>query len=263
MNTKPIVIAFAIFMVFACAAPNQQGPSTEHGMGSALQGVAHLILSPLQIAAGLLEGIASVPYFLSTGVHEVNRGMIEAQANVALDDTYEAAYNTKIADVPESGDTGVVFRRMKHATESFQKVLRAYGVHDADRYILTSIDTANEQGYTLFAVVYRPGDSIEVFDKYSPSQVRIFTRGDRLFYEPFQKDVHGRGQDAVVDWAAMPRDDIKTQKAQAILITLAANSVVEAKRSPEYWEIERRWIAGEFREITNDRLVTVRDRMKL
>ena len=263
MKTKIVVVITALIVFFACAAPNEQGPSPGHGASSAMQGFAHLILSPLQIAAGLLEGIASVPYFLSTNIHEVNRGMVEAQAKIGLDDTYEAAYGTKLRDVPESGDTGEVFRRMKHATESFQKVLKTYGVHDAGRYILTSIDTANKEGFTLFAVVYRPSDSIQVFDKYKASIIRNFTKEDRLFYEPFQKDINGRDVDEIIDWAGLPREDIKTQKAQAILITLAANSVVEGKKSPEYWEIERRWIAGQFREITDERLVAVRERMGL
>ncbi|UCG07099.1 MAG: hypothetical protein JSV83_00110 [Desulfobacterales bacterium] len=263
MKARMIVVITTVGIFLACAAPNQQGPSPEHGMSSALQGLAHLVLSPLQIAAGLLEGIASVPYFLTTSIHEVNRGMVEAQAQVALDDTYEAAYGTKLTDVPESGDTGEVFRRMKHATESFQKVLKTYGIHDAERYILTSIDTANKEGFTLFAVVYRPADSIQVFDKYNPSSARNFEKQDRLFYEPFQKDANGRTLDEIVDWAAMPREDIKTQKAQAILITLAANSVIEGKKSPDYWENERRWIAGQFREITNARLAAVRNRMGL
>jgi len=263
MKTRIVVIMTAIVIFFACAAPNEQGPSPGHGASSAIQGIAHLILSPLQIAAGLLEGIASVPYFLSTNIHEVNRGMVEAQAQIGLDDTYEAAYGTKLTDVPDSGDTGEVFRRMKHASERFQKVLNAYGVNDSGRYILTSIDTANKEGFTLFAVVYRPEDSIRVFDKYNPAIVRNFSKQDRLFYEPFEKDVSGRMLDEIVDWAAMPREDIKTQKAQAILITLAANSVVEGKKSPDYWEIERRWIDGQFREITSKRLVAVRERMGL
>ena len=263
MKAKNIIIATFLAVLIACAAPNEQGPSPGHGASSAMQGLAHLILSPLQIAAGLLEGIASVPYFLSTNIHEVNRGMVEAQAKIGLDDTYEAAYGTKLKDVPGSGDTGEVFRRMKHATESFQKVLKTYGVHDAGRYILTSIDTANKDGFTLFAVVYRPSDSIQVFDKYKASIIRNFSKEDRLFYEPFQKDINGRALDEIIDWAGLPREDIKTQKAQAILITLAANSVVDGKKSPDYWEAERRWIAGQFREITDERLVAVRERMGL
>jgi len=80
---------------------------------------------------------------------------------VTLDNTYEAAYGKRINAVPESGDTGEVFRRMKHATEHFQKVLYRYGVSDTDNYILTSIDTANSKGYTLFALVYRPSETIQ------------------------------------------------------------------------------------------------------
>jgi hypothetical protein len=44
---------------------------------------------------------------------------------------------------------------------------------------------------------------------------------------------------------------------------MAANSVVDGKKSPEYREVERRWIAGQYREITDERLVAVRERMGL
>ena len=185
------------------------------------------------------------------------------QAQIILDDTYEAAYGKRLHEVPQDGNTGEVFRRMKHATQRFQKVLKAYGVQDSDRYILTSIDTANKEGYTLFAVVYRPVDSITVYDKYDTSVVRTFTKDDRLFYEPFEKDINGRPIDTVIDWAGLLREDIKTQKAQALLITLAANSVIEGKQSLEYWEIERQWIAGEYQQITAERLWVVRERMQI
>jgi hypothetical protein len=69
MKAKIVVVMTAFVVFFACAAPNEQGPSPGHGASSAMQGFAHLILSPLQIAAGLLEGIAAVPYFLSTNIH--------------------------------------------------------------------------------------------------------------------------------------------------------------------------------------------------
>ena len=82
MKATNIFIATFMVVFIACATPNEQGPSPGHGASSAMQGLAHLILSPLQIAAGLLEGIASVPYFLSTNIHEVNRGMVEAQAKI-------------------------------------------------------------------------------------------------------------------------------------------------------------------------------------
>ena len=191
------------------------------------------------------------------------KGMIAANAKITLDDTYEAAYGKRIKAVDPSGDTGEVFRRMKHATEYFQRVLRRYGVHDADNYILTSIDTATGKGYTLFAVVYRPQAEITVKDKYDGSTPRTFSRDDRLYYEPFEKDINGRKLDVIIDWAGMPRDFITTQKGQALMLTMAANSVVNEKKSPEYWDIEKRWIAGEYESIVDEKMSVVRNKMKI
>jgi hypothetical protein len=156
-----------------------------------------------------------------------------------------------------------VFQRMKHASEYFQKVLRRYVVPNADKYILTSIDTANSKGYTLFAVVYRPVSAIRVIDKYDGTTIRNYESSDRLFYEPFARNVNGKPLDTIIDWAAMPRDFIKTQKAQALLLTMAANSVANEKRSPDYWDIEKRWIDGEFQEITEQKMNAVKNKMKL
>ena len=261
---KIIAIILCLSLNIACAVPtHHDGPSAEHGFSSAFLGIAHLILSPIQIAAGLLEGIASMPYYLSTNIHEINRGMIDAQASITLDDTYDSAYGKRLNQVPETGDTGEVFRRMKHATNYFHKVLKGYGVRDADRYILTSIDTATSEGYTLFAVVYRPLDTITVVDKYDSNYTRTFHKKDRLFYEPFKNDITGRPLDTIVDWAGLPKEFTKTQKAQAILITMAANAVVDGRKSQDYWEAERRWIAGEFKEITEDKMNGVKLRMKI
>jgi hypothetical protein len=189
--------------------------------------------------------------------------MIEAQAAITLDDTYETAYGKRLTQVPETGDTGEVFRRMKHASFYFQKVLKTYGIHEADRYILTSIDTANSEGFTLFAVVYRPQDTIQVANKYDPTIIRTFHRADRMFYEPFAKDIHGNNLDTIIDWTGIPRDYIKTQKAQAILLTMAANSVISQRSEPGYWEAEQRWIAGDYKQITERKAIQVRKKLKI
>lgn len=251
----------SLLLIVSCAAAPQSGPNAHHGFRSALKGLTHLVLSPIQIASGLLEGISSMPYYLSTNIHEINKGMIQAQAKVTLDDTYDWAYGRRLNQVADDGNTGEVFRRMKHATRYFQKVLRGYGVHNADEYILTSIDTANSEGYTLFAVIHRPAEAIHVPDKYNPSYTRHFSRVDRLYYEPFSSDIQGRPLDTVVDWAGLPREYIKTQKAQAILITIAANSVLNEKKSPDYWDIENRWLNGEYRTITDEKLSEVGARL--
>jgi len=280
MKKKVFVVFALILFLVACAGPEPQptqpttttmpkfegakaSPQQEAGLKRVGKGLAQLILAPFQIAAGLMEGIAAMPYYLSTSLNEINKGMIQANAKITLDDTYESAYGKRISAVPDTGDTGEVFRRMKHATDYLQKVLKRYGVAHPEHYILTSIDTANSMGYTLFAVVYRPSGTIRVIDKYDGKTIQTFERADRLFYEPFEKDVIGRPLDVIIDWAGLSRDFIGTQKAQAILITMAANSIVNGKKSPDYWDAERRWIAGEYRVIVEERSSTVKNKMKL
>jgi len=247
----------------ACASAPSGGPDLERSLIGIFKGVGHLVLSPLQIAAGLAEGVAALPYYAGTSLSAINDGLAKAQAKVTLDDTYESAYGKRLDQVDADGNTGEVFRRMKHATEYFQKILKQYGVPDSQHYILTSIDTANKHNATLFAVVYRPTKSIRVVDKYDGRTIRNFTAEDRLFYEPFQKDVNGRPLDVVIDWAGTLVDYYKTQKQQAVLLTLAANAVAEGRKRSDYWENERRWIAGEFADIMRDQDGKVRGTMKV
>ncbi|MEE9910167.1 MAG: hypothetical protein K4571_00455 [Deltaproteobacteria bacterium] len=258
-----LILVLCVSLTLSCATNDEGAKKVGRGFGKAAVGVAQLVLSPLQIAAGLLEGIAAIPYYMSTSLEDINKGMIDANAKITIDDTYEAAYGKRISAVDKSGDTGEVFRRMKHATEYFQKVLRRYGVHDAENYILTSIDSATGKGYTLFAVVYRPQAAIRVPDKADGSTPRTYTRGDRLYYEPFEKDLGGRSLDVIIDWAGLPREYITTQKGQALMLTMAANSVVNEKKSPDYWDIEKRWIAGEYEAIVDQRMNAVKNRMKI
>jgi len=263
MKKLTVVLVLLSLLVLSCAAENESARRVNRGFGKAAIGVAQLVLSPLQIAAGLLEGISAIPYYMATSLDDINKGMIAANAKITIDDTYEAAYGKRISAVDKSGDTGETFRRMKHATEYFQKVLRRYGIHDANNYILTSIDTATGKGYTLFAVVYRPQATVTVQDKYDGSTPRTFSREDRLYYEPFAKDLSGKKLDVVIDWAGLPREFITTQKGQALMLTMAANSVVNEKKSPEYWDIEKRWIAGEYESIVDHKMSSVRNKMKI
>ena len=243
------VFGVVLVTVSGCSTTSQNGPNAARGFSSAMMGIVHLILSPFQIAAGLLEGVAAMPYYAATALGDINQGMIKAQAQVTLDDTYESAYGKRISQVDPSGDTGEVFRRMKHATAYFQKVLQRHGVKGASSYILTSIDTATDKGYTLFAVVYRPASSITVIDKYDGKTIRQFTRDDRLFYEPFRTDAKGNALDVIIDWAGIPGEQSKTQKQQAVLLTLAANAVASGRVRADYWEQEQSWIEGAYLKI--------------
>ena len=233
----------------------------ENGFETAGQGLAQLILSPLMIAAGLLEGLVSIPYFVLSGLHELNRGLVAASARVTLDDTYRHAYGKSLEKIPESGETGVVFTEMRSATTFFRGMMKRYGDVNAEQYVLTAIRTADTQGFTLYALCHRPARSIHIVDKLDPTQTRRYTPHDLDFYQPYPVDVDGRSLDTVVDWAGLPRTNIRTQKAQAILMTLAANSILNDKRSGEYWDVERRWIAGQFYQIAAKRDQELRERM--
>ena len=247
----------------SCAPVRNDGPSVEHGLSTAAVGMGHLMLSPFLIVAGLLEGIAALPYFLSYELHELNREMVKANAAITLDDTYESAYGRQLESVPSSGSTGVVFTHMRDATSHFRQLLRQYGVHNAERYLLTAVRTADRDGYTLYAVIYRPAESIDVVDRYDGRYARTLSREDDAYYQPYARDAQGRPLDRVVDWAGVSRETIKTQKGQAILMTLAANSILNNKHTPDYWAVEERWVAGEFRQISEQRTDQLRRRMGL
>ncbi len=261
---KRIVISLLIAgLLTACAPPRADGPSPEHGFDTAGAGIGNLILAPFMIVAGLLEGLSTLPYFIAADLHQMNRAMVEANTNVDLERTYEYAYQESIENVPASGETGKVFRHLSEATHHFQNVLKGYGVEDYQRYLLTGIRTADRDGYTLYAVIYRPSNTIRVYDKFTRSRVDLTGSGDRRYYQPFERDANGRPLDVVIDWAGVPRTSIKTQKGQVILMTLAANSVLVNRRSDDYWDVEHRWVAGEYKTIVAERKAYLDKRMGL
>ena len=257
---KSILIGSCLLSLSACQSKDSR---VGHGLNTAARGIGHLILSPFQITAGLLEGISSVPLLISSSIHDINKGMIQAQNKITLNDTYDSAYGKRLAEVPDNGHTGELFYRMKHATVQLQKVIKEYGVENPEHYILTSVDTANSKGYTLFAVVYRPKQKIEVIDKYNHSTKRTYTSSDRMFYDAYRVDKNQMTVDRVVDWAGIPREAIKTQKGQAVLITLAANAIVDKKRRQDYWEAEKRWIEGEYLEICQNQSEEIKSKMNI
>ena len=199
MIKKTISYLCCFCFISACALPTQKS-KLESLVGAAL-------LSPFQIAAGLLEGIASVPYYKSTNLRAINNGLIQARAEIILDDTL------------------VSFKTMRQASLLFQKLLKKHNINNYSRYILTAIDEISGK-YTLLAVIYRSNNGIKV-----------------------------------IDWAALSVSSIQTAKAQTLFITLAANSVLNEKRMPEYWEIKKRWLAGEAREIVEQRTKDMNRRM--
>lgn len=253
---KFYVVILSAFLVAGCVAPRAGEPSPAEGLGQAL---GYLVLSPVMIVAGLLEGISTAPYLIDADLHDMNREMEKANTNVTLDETYQYAYGRRLETVPTSGSTGTVFRHMSEATGHFQSVLSGYGVANYDRYFLTAVRTADRAGYTLYGVVYRPARQIRILDQ--NSRVRTVSPDDRSYYKPYERDASGQPLDVVIDWAGVPRTTIRTQKGQAILMTLAANSVLINRRSDGYWDIEKRWIEGDYKRIVDERKAQLDQRM--
>ena len=263
MNRRTLSTALCASTVVACVPSYHGAPSTEHGFNTFGQGLGQLILSPFMIVAGLLEGIISIPYFVAVGLHELNRGLIDAGAQVSLETTYRDAYGQQLDHVPASGDTGMVFTEMRSATTFFRTMMQRRGTSRAEDYVLTAIRTADTQGFTLYAVCHRPVKVIHVVDKLDPTKIRRYSADQLEFYQPFAFDAEGNPLDTLIDWAGLPRTNIRTQKAQAILMNLAANSILNGKQRPDYWGIERRWIAGQFYQVAAERDEQLRARMGL
>ena len=138
-------------------------------------------------------------------------------------------------------------------------MLRGYGVADYDRYLLTAVRTADQAGYTLYGLVYRQARHIRILDQYG--RVRTVSPNDRSYYRPYERDASGHPLDVVIDWAGVPRTTIKTQKGQAILMTLAAHSVLINRRNDSYWDFQKRWIEGDYRRIVAERKAQLDQRM--
>ena len=245
MNRKIILGVATVMLLNACAPAHQQAKTAHpRGFDAMGHGLEQLVLSPFVIVAGLLEGIAMLPYYVAQDLHALNHALVQHQAPVDLERTYQYAYGQALT---ENAGGGRAFKRMAEATMHFQDVLKGYGVKHHRNYILTAVRSADDAGYTLCALVHRNQSAINV--RVSEGGTRTLTRADPEFFRPYRSDTQGRPIDIVIDWAAVPRHAITNQKAQAILMTLGANSVLQDRRSAEYWHAEQRWYAGQHKSV--------------
>jgi hypothetical protein len=247
----------AMVVAGGCATPNPgDGRVASTTVG---QGLKNLILSPFMIVAGVAQGLAFLPYTIGTGLGELNRGLLQANA-VPLDDSYKATFGVSIADQrvdPQSGkiegQPGQYGRYRSQAifeaNAALQKLLVSQGMPEAKakNYVLTgNYQYALTRGQILLAIVYRhPGE--QPF-RVAAKQTQIpttFRPGQRGWHEPYAVDVDGQPVDEVIDWAAIDYKLLRQEKVVATLMVLAAEAIKSGKRSPEYWEAERPWMAGE------------------
>lgn len=205
----------------------------------------------IRAARGLEAGIPSLPYytFSKKGLLELNDKMVEYHVPFTLAETFQAVYGMALEDFEPTGYQEKIFTHPAEANLAFQKILKSKNIPHAERYIFTAIDSAREEGWMLVSMVYRSAATINVADKYDPSVIRTLTAEDREFFRPYQTDISGTPLDTVYEWAALPVDSYSRQARQAVLLTLAANKVVEKKPRPEYWEKEKQWISGDHESI--------------
>jgi hypothetical protein len=262
--------ALASTLVLAgCAAP---GPNdyayhaAERGMQAVGTGLGNLILAPFMIVAGLLQGLAFLPYTAGVALDDLNRALIKANA-VSLEDSYRAAYGVSLSDPRVDHKTGQVagsgfgFGRYRpgalaDASNAFQRLLVSQGMPEAAarHYIVVADYTyTKERGVILLAVVYRHtgAEPFQVVSKHTgiTTTFRPQNLGWRNAYE---RDVNGQLIDEVIDWTGIEYASLQQDKLVATLMSIAAESVKTGRRANDYWSEERRWIAGETKQVMAD-----------
>ena len=250
-----VALLTTLFLLTGCA----YHPGVERGMDTFGRGMANLILSPFMIIGGLAQGLAFLPYTIGMGLDDFNRALRDAQA-VTMDDAYRATFGvSSIADPRVDQKTGEVagenfgFGRyrpeaMLEATRAFQRLLVSQGMPEAKarHYVIVGdYSQTRTRGHILIAVVYRH-TAMEPF-RVASKQTGIVTtfRADQMGWRsPYERDVNGQAIDEVIDWVGIEYAALKQDRLVATLMVIAAESVKSGKRSPDYWQAERRWIAG-------------------
>ena len=251
------VLLTTMMLLGGCATPG--APDGYVAANTFGQGLKNLILSPLMIVAGIAQGLAFLPYTIGTGLNDLNKGLLQANA-VPLDDSYKATFGVSIEDQRVDQQSGKIqgqpgqYGRYRsqaifEANTALQRLLVSQGMpeHTAKNYVLTgNYQYAMTRGQILLAVVYRhPGEQPFRVAAKQTGITTTFRPGQRGWHEPYQRDVDGQPIDEVVDWAAIEYKVLRQEKVVATLMVLAVEAIKAGKRSPEYWDAERPWMAGE------------------
>jgi hypothetical protein len=269
-RTLSVALAAAL-LVTGCVGPNgQTGGQT--GVQTFGRGLAYLVLSPFMIVGGILQGLAFLPYTIGTGLAELNKGLVQAQA-VPLDDSYKATFGVSMTDQRVnqqsgeiSGQEGLYGRyrpqAIMEANRSFQRLLVSQGMPEdkSHNYVLAgNYNYAWSRGVILLAVTYRQSGAqpIRVASK-ETGIVTTFRPDQRTWHEPYERDVNGQVIDEVIDWTAMDYKLLRQDKIVATMMVIAAEAVKSGKRSTDYWEAERRWKAGETAQLMRESLARVK-----
>jgi len=253
-NLTLSLLVAALLAGCATDAPQDRVASETFG-----KGVKNLLLSPVMIVTGIAQGLAFLPYTIGTGLNELNKGLIDADA-VPLDDSYKATFGVTIADARVDPESGTIrggdspYGRFRpdaifEANRSLQRLLVSQGMtpQAARNYVLTGdYRYAVSRGQVLLAVVYRnPGEQPFRVQARQTGIVTTFRPDQRGWYEPYRQDSGGEAIDEVIDWVALDYKLLRQEKVVATLMVLSAEGIKSGKRSPDYWDAERPWLAGD------------------
>jgi hypothetical protein len=262
-------LLIGVLLMGGCVMPPGQGESGLEMLG---RGLVNLILSPFMIVAGIAQGLAFLPYTVGTGLAELNRGLVQAQA-VSMDDSYKATFNVSMTDqrVDQKsgeirGEEGLYGRyqpqAIMEANRSFQRLLISQGMPEdkARHYVLAgNYAYAWSRGQILLAVTYRHSGAQPFRVASRETGIATTFRADqRAWHEPYQRDVNGQAIDEVIDWTAMEYKLLRQDKIVAMLMVLAAEAVKSGKRSTDYWDAERRWRTGETTQLIQESMGRVK-----
>jgi hypothetical protein len=252
------------FLLSSCAAPNYPAyQAAERGMQTFGTGLGNLILAPFMIVAGLLQGLAFLPYTAGVALDDLNRALLEAHA-VSLEDSYRAAYGVSLKDPRVDQKTGQVagggfgFGRYRpgalaDASNAFQRLLISQGMPEAvaRHYVVVADYThTRSRGVLLVAVVYRHtgAEPFQVVSK-NTGIVTMFRPEQMGWRSAYEHDVNGQLIDEVIDWTAIEYASLQQDKLVATLMSIGAESVKSGRRAHEYWAAEHRWIAGQTSQV--------------
>lgn len=267
VRTLSVLLVGALLATGCAVGPNGQLAAETFG-----RGLLNLVLSPFMIAAGILQGLAFLPYTLGTGLAELNRGLLQAQA-VPLNDSYKATFGVSIDDQRVDQKSGEIRgqeglygryrpQAIMEANRAFQRLLVSQGMPEekAQNYVLAgNYSYAWSRGLILLVVTYRHSGAqpIRVASK-ETGIVTTFRPDQRTWHEPYERDVNGQAIDEVIDWTAMEYKLLRQDKIVATLMVIAAEAVKSGKRSTDYWEAERRWKAGETTQLIRESMGRVK-----
>jgi hypothetical protein len=144
---------------------------------------------------------------------------------------------------------GATSEAIFEANRAFQRLLVSQGMPEtkAHNYVLVGdYSYAWTRNQILLAVVYRHVGA-QPFRTTSKTTgiVTTFRPDQRAWHEPYERDANGQAIDEVIDWAAIDYKALRHDKVVAALMVLAAEAVKSDKRAHDYWQTERRWLAGE------------------